>query len=152
MNKRTGLEGGSLPGPGRAAAVWPRRRVLQLVSAVGVGSAVFGRALVALAADRSRVTAKMIRQAEWVSGLELGTEKREMMLSGVNDLLKDFETIRAVELDNSVPPALFFFSEPGRPSGPVATPYRPPAGGRTAAPTWRSPRSPRWRNSCGPGG
>jgi len=42
---------------------WPRRRVLKAISAAGVGTAVFGRALVALAADKPAVTKSMIREA-----------------------------------------------------------------------------------------
>ena len=67
---------GSAPGgvPG-----WKRRHFLKVLSAAGVSSAVFGRALVALAAEKSKVTPQMIRQAEWIAGLELSDEKRKLM-------------------------------------------------------------------------
>ena len=99
---------GNQPG-GRA---WPRRRVLKAISAVGVGSAVFGRALVSLAAEKMRLTPKMIRQAEWVSGIELDQEKRDLMLAGVNETLENFNEIRKIQIDNSVAPALYFSPDP----------------------------------------
>jgi len=94
---------------------WPRRSVLQLVTALGAG-AVFGRALVSCASGTTAVTASMIREAEWVSGVALIPEERELMLDGVNELLEDFAKVRAVPLANSVPPALQF-----DPLAPVAT-------------------------------
>jgi Asp-tRNA(Asn)/Glu-tRNA(Gln) amidotransferase A subunit family amidase len=126
MRNEDRVEGGTVRGAGRPAGAWPRRRVLQVIGAAGVGSAVFGRALVALAAGKGRVSGKMIRQAEWIAGVDLTPEERGLMLKGINELLEDFETVRAVELDNSVPPALYFSSDPGRPPGPAAEPDRRP--------------------------
>ena len=95
---------------------WPRRKVLQVISALGVGSAIFGRALVALAAEKHKITEAMVRQAEWVSGLEFTDEKRTLMLEGVNDTLADYAKLRAVAVDNSVPPALGFHPAPFAPA------------------------------------
>jgi len=88
----------------------PRRRLLQLLAASGAG-AVFGRGLVALAAENGKVNEEMVRQAEWVAGIELSDDERQLMLEGMNELLEDFEELRAVELDNGVPPALFFMPQ-----------------------------------------
>ena len=96
--------------------LWPRRKVLQVISALGVGSAIFGRALVALAAEKHKITEAMVRQAEWVSGLEFTDEKRTLMLEGVNDTLADYAKLRAVAVDNSVPPALGFHPAPFAPA------------------------------------
>ena len=87
---------------------WSRRRILKLLSAAGVGSAVFARALTTLAAEKGQVTPKMIRQAEWISGLEMDDQKRKLMLSGINETYEGYEKLRAVVIDNSVPPPLFF--------------------------------------------
>ncbi len=95
---------------------WPRRKVLQVISALGVGSAIFGRALVALAEEKARITEVMVRQAEWVSGLEFTDEKRTLMLEGVNDTLAGYAKLRAVAVDNSVPPALGFHPAPFAPA------------------------------------
>ncbi len=94
---------------------WPRRRVLQFLTAAGLGNAVFGRALVALAQEQPKVTKKMIAQASWVSGVEFTPEERELMLDGVNSLVESYATNREVALDNSVAPAIHFapISGPG---------------------------------------
>ena len=92
-------------------ARWPRRRVLRAIATAGVGSAVFGRALIALAEGTPEVTAGMIREAEWITGLNLSRAERQMMLEGINEALGDYAKIRQVPIDNSVPPALRFDPE-----------------------------------------
>ena len=62
-----------------------RRNILKLLSAAGIGSAVFGRALVALAADAPKVTGEMLAQAEWISGIKLTDEQRKLVLEGMNE-------------------------------------------------------------------
>lgn len=84
-----------------------RRRVLQ-VAAAATGSAVFARALAALAQDRPQVTEEMLRQAEWIAGIPLDDEKRKLMLQGLGSQLEAFEKLRAVQIDNAVPPAVWF--------------------------------------------
>ncbi len=98
------------PGWGDAARrrSWRRRDVLKAVSAAGIGSAVFTRALEALAAEASKVSPEMIERAEWISGLRLTPEQRKLMLKGASEMETDFEKLRAVPLDNGVPPALRF--------------------------------------------
>ena len=90
------------------SSAWTRRQVLHRASTMGVASAVFGRALTALAADKDTITEEMIRQAEWISGLELTDEQRKLMTTGVRDTAEAFATIRQVQLDNAVPPAFHF--------------------------------------------
>ena len=90
-----------------ARGVWTRRRMITRAAAVAAGSAVFGRAVATVAAG-GPVTAAMIREAEWVSGLDLPEEQRALMVEGVNALLADFEKVRAVALDNAVAPAWRF--------------------------------------------
>ncbi len=98
--------------PARPVAPVARRQVLKVLAAAGAGSAVFGRALTALAAGSAEVTAEMIRQAEWISGLTLDDEKRQLMLEGMNEALQDYAAVRGVELDNGVVPALQFHPAP----------------------------------------
>jgi Asp-tRNA(Asn)/Glu-tRNA(Gln) amidotransferase A subunit family amidase len=93
-------------------AMWPRRKVLKLISAMGVGSAVFGRALVSLAADKVKVTEELIKQAEWISGLEFTDAKRKLMVNDLNNALEAYGRMRAVAIDNGVPPALYFYAQP----------------------------------------
>jgi Asp-tRNA(Asn)/Glu-tRNA(Gln) amidotransferase A subunit family amidase len=90
-----------------AAAAWSRRKMLSLLGATGTG-AVFGRALVTLATEEGKVDPQMIRQAEWIAGIEIDDEKRALMVDGVQELVEDFEQLRQIQLDNGVPPALLF--------------------------------------------
>ncbi len=91
---------------------WPRRRVLKAIAAAGAGSAVFGRALLAVAEEAAKVNTKMIRRAEWIAGIELDDEKRKLMVEGINEALADFAALRQVQVDNSVPPAMAFDPSP----------------------------------------
>lgn len=94
-----------------------RRQVLRLLGALGVGSAVFQRALAAQAAQTGTVTPEMIRQAEWIAGLQLSEEDRKAIVQGVQQTVRDCETLRRVPLDNSVPPAVGFHPAPWQSPG-----------------------------------
>lgn len=98
----------TVTGTDSSSRAWTRRQVLHRVSAVGVASAVFGRALAALAAGKPSITEETIRQAEWISGLDLTEEQRKQMVSSLNDTLDGFAKIRDVALDNAVAPAFRF--------------------------------------------
>jgi Asp-tRNA(Asn)/Glu-tRNA(Gln) amidotransferase A subunit family amidase len=86
----------------------PRRRVLKILAGLGVGSAVFRRALAAEVEGATSVTSEMVQQAEWIAGIELKPEDRTSTARGLTRALKNFGQIRAVKLDNSVAPALLF--------------------------------------------
>jgi Asp-tRNA(Asn)/Glu-tRNA(Gln) amidotransferase A subunit family amidase len=96
---------------------WPRRKVLKLITAMGAGTAVLGRAVVSLAQEKPKVTEEMIKQAEWVSGLELTEAKRKMMVNSVNNTLDAYARARAVAVDNGVAPALYFYAQPAARGG-----------------------------------
>jgi Asp-tRNA(Asn)/Glu-tRNA(Gln) amidotransferase A subunit family amidase len=85
-----------------------RRQVLKVLSVAGVGSAVFGRALTAMAADAPKITDEMIRQAAWISGTEITDDQRKLMLEGLNQTDGEYAKMRAVALSNAVPPAFTF--------------------------------------------
>ena len=55
---------------------YARRMVLKTLTASGVGSAVFRRALAQQVAEKGEITADMIRQAEWITGLERSYQQR----------------------------------------------------------------------------
>lgn len=86
---------------------WSRRKMLALLGTTGTG-AVFGRALVSMAQEHGTIDPEMIRQAEWIAGIELDEEKRALMIEGMNELTVDFEELRQIPIDNGVPPALLF--------------------------------------------
>lgn len=99
---------------------WPRRQVLKTLAAMGVGSGVFARALEALAEEKPQVTEEMIRQAEWIAGVTYTDDDRKLMLKDLNDARADYERLRGVALDNSIPPALWFEPVPGATAAPAA--------------------------------
>ena len=99
---------------------WPRRQVLKTLAAMGVGSGVFARALEALAEEKPQVTEEMIRQAEWIAGVTYTDDDRKLMLKDLNEAREDYERLRGVALDNSIPPALWFEPVPGASAAPAA--------------------------------
>src|SRR5438105_4025524 len=94
-----------------------RRQAIQVLGALGIGSSVFQRALAAQAEQTNTVTAEMIRQAEWIAGLQLSEEERKAAAQGLQQILRDCAILRKVKLDNSVPPALVFHPAPLQPPG-----------------------------------
>jgi Asp-tRNA(Asn)/Glu-tRNA(Gln) amidotransferase A subunit family amidase len=92
----------------------PRRRVLKVLGGLGVGSTVFRRALAAQVQEVGTVTPEMIQQAEWIAGLQLKPEDREAAARGLKQAIDGFKKLRAVTLDNSVPPAVLFNPAPGQ--------------------------------------
>jgi len=91
-----------------AAARTTRRQTLQVLASIGVGSAVFQRALAQQVAQHATVSAEMIRQAEWIAGLELADQERESAASAIERTLNKIRSLRRVPLDNAVGPALHF--------------------------------------------
>lgn len=118
------------------ASLWPRRRVLKLLSTFGVGW-VFARALITLADEKPEVTEEMLRQAEWISGLKLTDEKVKLMAEGVNRALENYAKIRAIPIDNGVPPAIWFDPDPSKTHAAKA-----PQPGRHVEPVKRAIRRP----------
>jgi Asp-tRNA(Asn)/Glu-tRNA(Gln) amidotransferase A subunit family amidase len=85
-----------------------RRRVLKILSAAGIGSAVFGRALSVMAADAPKITDEMIRQASWISGTPIGDDQRKLLVESLNQADAGYAKMRAVSVSNGVPPAFTF--------------------------------------------
>src|SRR5215217_68607 len=63
--------------PGPDGAPMGRRAILKGLTALGVGTATFRRALAAQAEQSGKVSPAMIKQAEWIAGLELSDKERE---------------------------------------------------------------------------
>jgi len=114
-----------------------RRSLLQTISGLGIGTLVFQRALAAQVEQPNRITADMIQQAEWVAGIELSEEEREVAARSLQGLMRKMETLRKIPLSNDIPPAVAFRLEP--PSSPEvvrtqgARPIENHAGGKPAA-------------------
>jgi Asp-tRNA(Asn)/Glu-tRNA(Gln) amidotransferase A subunit family amidase len=104
-----------------------RRHLLQALAALGVGGAVFRRALAAEAERAVIVSPEMVQQAEWVAGLKLADADRKALAGALTQSLREFAALRAVKLANAVPPAVAFHPAP----------WLPPADGKrgTVEPT-----------------
>jgi Asp-tRNA(Asn)/Glu-tRNA(Gln) amidotransferase A subunit family amidase len=89
-----------------------RRAVLQALAALGIGSTVFQRALAHQVAENGSLTAEMIRQAEWIAGLELTDDQRAATAQSLERRQEGLAAMRRVALDNAVPPALHFQADP----------------------------------------
>jgi Asp-tRNA(Asn)/Glu-tRNA(Gln) amidotransferase A subunit family amidase len=104
-----------------------RREAFRWLAAAGVGSVVFQRALAVQAEKVTTVTPEMVRQAEWVAGLELAEADRRAVAAGLTGALRELNALRAVPLANAVAPALSFQPAPWLPpaDGPVRGPVEP---------------------------
>ena len=90
-----------------------RRTALKALGLLGVGTVTFRRALAAQAAQAAKVTPEMIRQAEWIAGLELTEKERESTAKEIQESLASFQALRKVEVGHDVAPALSFVPAPG---------------------------------------
>ncbi len=91
-----------------------RRRVLTALASMGIGTAVFHRALAARLDDNSAVTPEMIQQAEWIAGLQLSPDDRQKTAQAVQETLAHVGELRKLPVDYSEPPALLFNPTPGK--------------------------------------
>ena len=94
-------------------ATLPRRAILKGLAALGIGSATFHRALATQAAQAAAITPEMIKQAEWIAGLELTEDERKATATSIQRTLGSFEALRKVPMGYEVPPAIAFVPSPG---------------------------------------
>ena len=81
-----------------------RRVLLKSIAATGIGTAVFQRAAAQEAEDKG-LTVDAIKNAEWISGVELTDDQREEILSSVDGTKKQLESLRQYELKHTTAPA-----------------------------------------------
>jgi Asp-tRNA(Asn)/Glu-tRNA(Gln) amidotransferase A subunit family amidase len=98
-----------------------RRQFFRVCAAVGAGSTIFAETLYAMVEERpkEKVTTEMIDHAANVAGVNIPPEKREALLSKLNEQRRGYEAIRKLHLPNDVPPAFRF--------DPVTSPLFAPA-------------------------
>jgi Asp-tRNA(Asn)/Glu-tRNA(Gln) amidotransferase A subunit family amidase len=115
-----------------------RRTVLKGLAALGVGTVTFRRAVAAQAAQAGTVTPEMIKQAEWIAGLELTDDERTRTARSVQRTIREFAELRKVDVGYDVAPALTFFPVPPRPAAMIkrnqATPVDTPVVHRPSSP------------------
>ncbi len=86
-----------------------RRQLMKTLAGIGIGSAVFQRAVVAQAPKRGgAITVEMIEKAEWITGLKLSDEQRKALVGRLSGSQRNFDRLRKIPLANDVPPAFAF--------------------------------------------
>ncbi len=106
------------PSPAPLAPEPSRRELFQTLAALGIGSVVFQRALAAQPSPPTRtITLEMVKQAEWIAGLQLSEADRRTLVNSLNQQHRGFREMRKVALENSVPVALTFDPAPWLPPG-----------------------------------
>lgn len=104
-----------------------RRELFAAVAGLGVGGAVFQRAVVASAQEAAKkptgVTAEMVKHAEWIAGIELTDAERTRVAVTLARTLAGMKRAEAIALGNDTLPAIQFNPVPGLApyAGPVGT-------------------------------
>jgi len=93
---------------GHIAGGFDRRRFTAFFAAFGLAGTSMPRLLWAQIEEQGAVSLDALKGAEQLSGLDFTDGERELMLKGLEDLRRDYEALRNVPIDNSVPPALQF--------------------------------------------
>jgi len=103
-----------------------RRQLMQATAALGIGTIAFQRALAAQiqpddppkAETRpTRVTAEMIKQAEWIAGITLTESQREAAATSLTGLLRRRVAAHAIPAPNGLPPVIHFDPRAGLQAG-----------------------------------
>lgn len=85
-----------------------RRAALQTLGAVGLGTATFQRALAAQVEAAQGITIEMIKEAEWISDIELSDQQREGIARSLENNQRSARKLRESEVDADTVPALVF--------------------------------------------
>ncbi|MBM3791209.1 MAG: amidase [Acidobacteria bacterium] len=88
-----------------------RRRFVAYFSAMGLGSTLMPGTLLAVAQDAPAISAEMVESAARIAGMSFSPEAVQKIvdsLNGRNSLLRRYETIRGMNIPNSLPPAFVF--------------------------------------------
>jgi Asp-tRNA(Asn)/Glu-tRNA(Gln) amidotransferase A subunit family amidase len=108
-----------------------RREFMATCAISGLSTTLLPGVLWGLAQEQQRVTLAMIEQAEKIAGLEFTEPQRNQLLTGLNNRLRSYAQIRALQMPNAVPPALHF--DPVLPGMEFSTERQEPAFTRPAA-------------------
>ena len=86
--------------------------------AIVAGAVVF---LAGVAAEKSNISESVVASAEQLIGLTFSSAERDSMIDDLADNLESYQNLRAIELDNSVPPSIQF--------NPIPVGFEVPHGG-----------------------
>ena len=89
-------------------SAFDRRRFMAFFGGLGLAGSIMPRLVWAEVEEKGSISLEALRGAEEIAGLEFTDSERELMMSGIEDLRKDYETLRGLAIDNSVSPALHF--------------------------------------------
>ncbi|MCH7495363.1 MAG: hypothetical protein IH825_04630, partial [Candidatus Marinimicrobia bacterium] len=97
------------------------KRVVILTSTAILILAVISSTFYGTLKKEGRVSSSMIDDAASVIGLEFTRSEKDSMIGDLNDLLDSYESLRALNLPNSLPPAIGFNPVlPGMVSGHIS--------------------------------
>ena len=104
-----------------------RRELFAVATALGIGSTTFRRAVAVevLAEPAGPITAEMVKNAEWIAGIELTEDQRKQVAGAMTRVKLDFAALHKVEVPNSVPPAIHFLPEIVPPPKPLPAKDKP---------------------------
>lgn len=85
-----------------------RRQALRTLSGLGIGTAVFHRALAAAAQEGKSLDRDAVAHAEWVAGITLNDDQRDAVAKSLADKDEGREQILQLQLDSFDTPATLF--------------------------------------------
>lgn len=96
------------------ATKWDRRDFMKLAAAIAgaVAATRAGASGAQEAFENAEITSETLEAAERVAGLSFTDEERKLLLGQVKSRVAQFEEIRALEIPNTIPPAMHFNPAP----------------------------------------
>ena len=102
-----------------------RRRVLETLSLIGIGTATFQRALSDEVAKQAGLTLEQITHAEWVAGISLTDEQRTELTGRLNGVRDDAVQIQKIPIQYDALPSFRFDPEMADPAVKLRASARP---------------------------
>lgn len=103
-----------------------RREILRTLGTIGIGGAIFQRALADEVARQPGLTLEQIANAEWVAGISLTETQRTQLANRLNEARRDAQQIHSVPLQYDSLPAFRFDPEMVDPDVLTRSSVRPP--------------------------
>ena len=85
-----------------------RRALLASIASTGIGTALFQRSVAGAMVSSNEISIESIRQAEWITGVELTDDERNEILNSVSRTGEAMEQLRQVKLTYNTPMAIQF--------------------------------------------
>lgn len=85
-----------------------RRAWMIRLTALGVGSVAFQKALAHKASETGTITAQMIHDAQWIADIELTDKEKELLAKQIQDQSQNERKLRALNIDADTGPAMAF--------------------------------------------